>query len=239
MIDATSPIVLPDDPSFGPEVQVDYPAIARPAGARLTGRSSRCPRRSDPQALSSVTAPSASSTTISPPVRKASRSASGSSSRVACSTSTGSHCGARSSRSGRPTPAALRHEVDQHPAPLDPNFRGGAAASPTTPPLSLHHGQARLVSLGQPRERVASAHIHFSVFGRAFTQRLVTQMYFPATRSSSSTRSSTRCATRRRGRCSSRASTVTTTPEWALGYQWDIVLGRGGNGTTPFEQDGA
>ena len=34
----------------------------------------------------------------------------------------------------------------------------------------------------------------------------------------------------------SRASTSTTTqPEWALGYQWDIVLGRGGAGTTPLE----
>jgi protocatechuate 3,4-dioxygenase beta subunit len=28
---------------------------------------------------------------------------------------------------------------------------------------------------------------------------------------------------------------ATTTPEWALGYRWDIVLGRG-NGTTPLEE---
>jgi protocatechuate 3,4-dioxygenase beta subunit len=27
----------------------------------------------------------------------------------------------------------------------------------------------------------------------------------------------------------------TTQPEWALGYRWDIVLGRGGPGTTPIE----
>ncbi len=33
------------------------------------------------------------------------------------------------------------------------------------------------------------AHIHFSVFGTAFTQRLITQMYFPATRCSATTRS--------------------------------------------------
>jgi protocatechuate 3,4-dioxygenase beta subunit len=26
-----------------------------------------------------------------------------------------------------------------------------------------------------------------------------------------------------------------TQPEWALGYEWDIVLGRGGSGTTPLE----
>ena len=27
----------------------------------------------------------------------------------------------------------------------------------------------------------------------------------------------------------------TTEPEWALGYRWDLVLGRGGRGTTPLE----
>ena len=26
-----------------------------------------------------------------------------------------------------------------------------------------------------------------------------------------------------------------TEPSWALGYEWDIVLGRGGTGTTPLE----
>jgi len=29
---------------------------------------------------------------------------------------------------------------------------------------------------------------------------------------------------------------ATTEPEWALGFQWDIVLGRGG-GTTPLEEE--
>ncbi len=42
------------------------------------------------------------------------------------------------------------------------------------------------------------AHIHFSLFGRAFTQRLVTQMYFPSIRCSRWTRSSTRFPTLRR-----------------------------------------
>ena len=30
---------------------------------------------------------------------------------------------------------------------------------------------------------------------------------------------------------------ATTTPDWALGYRWDIVLGRGGAGTTPLDDD--
>jgi hypothetical protein len=28
-----------------------------------------------------------------------------------------------------------------------------------------------------------------------------------------------------------------TVPDWALAYGWDIVLGRGGAGTTPLETD--
>ena len=74
-----------------------------------------------------------------------------------------------------------RHAVDQWPAPLDPNFTGArprahrrrrAATAFTTIkpgayPWRNHHNAWR------------PAHIHFSLFGRAFTQRLVTQMYFP------------------------------------------------------------
>ena len=73
-----------------------------------------------------------------------------------------------------------RHQGDQHPAPLDPNFTGlgrcltgadGAFAfvtiKPGAYPWGNHHNAWR------------PAHIHFSVFGRAFAQRLVTQMYFP------------------------------------------------------------
>ena len=45
--------------------------------------------------------------------------------RAACSTRTDGRCRRRWSRSGRPTrPDATRHAVDQHEAPLDPNFSG-------------------------------------------------------------------------------------------------------------------
>jgi protocatechuate 3,4-dioxygenase, beta subunit len=72
------------------------------------------------------------------------------------------------------------HARDNWPAPLDPNFSGGgrvltdAAGNysfttirPGAYPWGNHHNAWR------------PAHIHFSLFGRAFTQRLVTQMYFP------------------------------------------------------------
>ena len=73
------------------------------------------------------------------------------------------------------------------------------------------------------------AHIHFSLFGRAFTQRLVTQMYFPGDpllpldpifNSVPDEQA--------RQRLISRFDIDLTQPEWALGYTWDIVLrGRG------------
>src|SRR3954467_1722393 len=72
------------------------------------------------------------------------------------------------------------HVRDQHPAPLDPNFTGAGRAQ------SDGRGYYRFVTVkpgaypwGNHPNAWRPAHIHFSLFGRAFTQRLVTQMYFP------------------------------------------------------------
>jgi protocatechuate 3,4-dioxygenase beta subunit len=124
------------------------------------------------------------------------------------------------------------HLRDQHPAPLDPNFTGAGRCltdsdgryefvtiKPGAYPWRNHHNAWR------------PAHIHFSVFGRAFTQRLVTQMYFPGDplfahdpifQSIPDVKA--------RELLVSRFDMDTTVPEWALGYQWDIVLG-----ATPME----
>src|SRR6266571_8212940 len=73
-----------------------------------------------------------------------------------------------------------RHVVDQHPAPLDPNFSGAGRC------LTNDEGRYRFVTVkpgaypwGNHQNAWRPAHIHFSIFGRMFTQRLVTQMYFP------------------------------------------------------------
>ncbi len=73
-----------------------------------------------------------------------------------------------------------RHAVDRHPAPLDPNFTGVGRC------LTDAEGRYRFVTIkpgaypwGNHHNAWRPAHIHFSLFGRAFTQRLVTQMYFP------------------------------------------------------------
>ena len=71
------------------------------------------------------------------------------------------------------------HAVDTHDAPLDPNFTGYGRC------LTDAAGRYRFVTIrpgaypwANQHNAWRPAHIHFSVFGRAFTDRLVTQMYF-------------------------------------------------------------
>ena len=127
------------------------------------------------------------------------------------------------------------HEVDQHPAPLDPNFTGFGRC------LTDADGRYRFVTIqpgaypwGNHHNAWRPAHIHFSVMGRAFDQRLVTQMYFPGDPLFpfdpifNSVRDA---AARERMVC--RFDLETTVPEWALAYEWDIVLR--GRAETPLE----
>ena len=152
---------------------------------------------------------------------------------------------------GRPIPNALveiwqanaagryRHEVDQHPAPLDPNFAGAGRT------LTDDEGRYRFVTIkpgaypwGNHENAWRPAHIHFSLFGRMFTQRLVTQMYFPGDPlfEDDPIFQSVRDP-RARELLIARLDLEVTQPEWALGYTWNIVLGRGGHRTTPPDPD--
>ncbi|MCP9210468.1 protocatechuate 3,4-dioxygenase subunit beta [Streptomyces cucumeris] len=118
------------------------------------------------------------------------------------------------------------HQRDQHPAPLDPHFTGAGRCltddqgryafttiKPGAYPWRNHHNAWR------------PAHIHFSLFGTAFTQRLVTQMYFPGDPLfpydpilQSVTSSAARAC------LVATYDHDLTVPEWSLGYRWDIVL---------------
>ncbi len=148
---------------------------------------------------------------------------------------------------GRPIPNTLvevwqanaagryAHEVDQHPAPLDPNFSGAGRC------LTDSEGRYRFVTI-QPGaypwqnhfNAWRAAHIHFSLFGRAFPQRLVTQMYFPGDPlffqdpifNSVPDPDG-------RARLISAFDLSETVPEWALAFTWDIVLR--GREATPME----
>ena len=132
-----------------------------------------------------------------------------------------------------------RHEGDRHPAPLDPNFTGLGRC------LSGADGGFRFVTIkpgaypwGNHHNAWRPAHIHFSVFGRAFTQRLVTQMYFPGDPlfSQDPIFNSVRDAGAR-ARLVCAFDLEHTRPEWALAYRWDIVL-RGRGATPPDEAHG-
>jgi protocatechuate 3,4-dioxygenase beta subunit len=129
------------------------------------------------------------------------------------------------------------HKRDQHPAPLDPHFTGVGRCltdadgwylfttiKPGPYPWRNHHNAWR------------PAHIHFSLFGTEFTQRMVTQMYFPGDPLFALDpiyQSITDPAAR--ARLVAAYDHDVTRHEWATGYRWDIVLT--GDHATPLERE--
>ncbi|MFJ5260257.1 protocatechuate 3,4-dioxygenase subunit beta [Streptomyces sp. NPDC088387] len=118
------------------------------------------------------------------------------------------------------------HRRELHDAPLDPNFTGVGRT------LTDAEGHYRFTTI-QPgpypwRNHLNAwrpAHIHFSFFGSAFTQRLVTQMYFPNDplfTYDPIIQSVTDDAARQRLVATYDHSL--SVPEFSLGYHWDVVL---------------
>lgn len=72
-----------------------------------------------------------------------------------------------------------RHRNDSYLAPLDPNF-GGCGRTITGPDGGYRFRTLRPGPYPWPNgpNDWRPAHIHFSVFGHGFAQRLITQMYF-------------------------------------------------------------
>jgi protocatechuate 3,4-dioxygenase, beta subunit len=132
-----------------------------------------------------------------------------------------------------------RHETDRHPAPLDPNFVGAGRC------LTDGEGRYRFVTVkpgaypwGNHENAWRPAHIHFSLFGRFFAQRLVTQMYFPGDPlfEYDPIFQSVRDP-RARELLVARFDLDVTEESWALGYVWDIVLGLGSRRATPLDPE--
>ena len=128
-----------------------------------------------------------------------------------------------------------RHLGDQWPAPLDPGFVGVGRT------LTDADGRYRFTTVkpgaypwGNHHNAWRPAHIHFSLFGRAFTQRLVTQMYFPDDPLFDQDPIYGVVPEAARSRLVSRFSLEDTVPSWALAYTFDIVLR--GRDATPFEE---
>jgi protocatechuate 3,4-dioxygenase beta subunit len=147
---------------------------------------------------------------------------------------------------GRPVPHTLvevwqanaagryAHAADRHPAPLDPNFTGAGRC------LTDGEGRFRFVTVkpgAYPWRNHDNAwrpaHIHFSVFGRAFVQRLITQMYFPGDPLFGQDPIFNSVPEAARPRLIAEFDLPRTVPEWALAYRFDIVLR--GAAETPME----
>jgi protocatechuate 3,4-dioxygenase beta subunit len=72
------------------------------------------------------------------------------------------------------------HQRDRHPAPLDPNFTGvGRCLTDDAGWYSFTTIKPGPYPWHNHRNAWRPAHIHFSLFGTDFTQRMITQMYFP------------------------------------------------------------
>jgi protocatechuate 3,4-dioxygenase beta subunit len=126
------------------------------------------------------------------------------------------------------------HKVDQHDAPLDPNFLGSGRVmtdaegnykfytiKPGAYPWSNHYNAWR------------PNHIHFSLFGANITNRLVTQMYFPGDPLLQYDPIFLGVPPKGRDLLISSFDLGVTEPHFALGYRFDFVLR--GNNATPFE----
>ena len=148
---------------------------------------------------------------------------------------------------GKPVPNALmemwqanasgryRHLVDNHDAPLDSNFTGFGRVvtdaqghyrfktiKPGAYPWRNHYNAWR------------PAHLHFSLFGQGFAQRLVTQMYFPGDPLLEFDPMYMSVPDdKARQRLVSSLDWENTLPEYAIAYRFDIVLR--GRDATPME----
>ena len=129
-----------------------------------------------------------------------------------------------------------RHKVDNHNAPLDPNFSGaGRMITDTEGRYSFKTIKPGAYPWGNHPNAWRPAHIHFSLFGAGILSRLVTQMYFPGDplqRLDPIFNSIPDADARQR--LVSRLDMEWSQPDYALAYAFDIVL-RGCN-DTPFEE---
>lgn len=149
---------------------------------------------------------------------------------------------------GKPVPGTLvemwqanaagryRHEVDQHDAPIDPNFTGAGQT------ITDKDGSWRFLTITpghypwrNDRNAWRAAHLHFSVFGPAFATRIVTQMYFPGDYLlEQDPLYQAVTDAKARARLVAAYDPTLSEEEYALGFRWDIVLR--GRAATPVDR---
>ena len=127
------------------------------------------------------------------------------------------------------------HKLDQHDAPLDPNFLGAGRT------ITDKKGQYHFYTIkpgaypwGNHPNAWRPAHIHFSLFGHQFSSRLITQMYFPGDPLFEFDPIFNSTPTQARHLLVAKFNLERTEPGFALGYEFNIVLR--GHYQTPFEK---
>ena len=117
------------------------------------------------------------------------------------------------------------HKVDQHAAPIDPNFFGGGRC------VTDGEGRYRFLTVkpgaypwGNHSNAWRPNHIHFSLIGPTIASRLVTQMYFPGDPLLALDPIFQGTPEKARQRLVSNFSLDVTEVGFALGYVFNIVL---------------
>lgn len=148
---------------------------------------------------------------------------------------------------GKPVPDALIevwqanaagryiHRNDQWPGPIDPNFLGIGRCRTDA------FGAYRFLTVkpgAYPWKNHPNAwrppHVHFSVLGRTWGERLITQMYFDGDPLLALDPIFNAVPAAARPRLLAAYAHDVTEAEWALGWRWDIVIG--GTAATMFEE---
>ncbi len=141
---------------------------------------------------------------------------------------------------GRPLPNALIeiwqansagryvHKAEIHDAPLDPNFLGsGRVLTDSEGRYSFYTIKPGAYPWGNHYNAWRPNHIHFSVLGHQFDQRLVTQMYFPGDPLFAFDPIFQSTPVHARDLLIAQFSMDWTEPEFALAYEFNIVLNGG------------
>ena len=128
------------------------------------------------------------------------------------------------------------HAKNHWDAPLDPNFTGAGRV------ITDGEGRYSYVTIrpgaypwGNHNNAWRPAHIHLSLLGPAYAMRLVTQLYFPDDPLIEIDPIANAVPMPYRQHLVCRFDIGTTIPNWALGYQFDVILK--GRNQTPFEED--
>jgi len=128
------------------------------------------------------------------------------------------------------------HKRDDWPGPLDPNFLGIGRC------LTTANGEYRFLTVrpgaypwGNHENAWRPAHIHFSVLGPSWHERLVTQMYFADDPLLDLDPIFNAVPEGARPRLVAAYAHDVTQAQWALGWRWNIVIG--GATATAFENE--